>query len=215
MKNLLTERDVLDAHQKRQAKIVIPPDGIVTPAARDTAHIYSISILRLSPGDKQEAITAQTKTGHSGRVVVGCDHGGFELKVALLEELQLLGYEFEDVGTYSTDSVDYPDYALRVAEKVARDLTLVGLLIDGAGVGSAMAANKVPGIRAAACYDVYTARNSREHNFANILTLGSRVVGVDIARQILRAWLATEYGADRHRRRVDKIMAIDSKFRRA
>ncbi|RMD87865.1 MAG: ribose 5-phosphate isomerase B, partial [Calditrichaeota bacterium] len=122
------------------------------------------------------------------------------------------GYEVEDVGTFSTESVDYPDFAHQVAQKVARGEGWRGVIVDGAGVGSAMVANKVPGIRAASCQDVYTARNSRQHNDANILTLGSRVLGVDVAKEILLVWLQTDFGGGRHKRRVDKIIEIEKRY---
>ena len=146
------------------------------------------------------------------RIAIGADHGGYAMKAELLPFLEKLGYKTEDVGAYSTDPVDYPDYAHQVAQRVARDPSVVGIVIDGAGVGSAMSANKVPGIRAAACYDVQTARNSREHNFANVLTLGSRITALDIAKEIVRVWLQTPYGAERHKMRVDKIMQIESTY---
>lgn len=213
MKKLITERDVLNACKQRHTKIILSADGIVTPAAADAARHRKIEIVR---GTSSAIETNSQPLPHSAqpsKVVFGSDHGGFELKSELLSFVDELGYATEDVGTFSTDSVDYPDYAHLVAQRVARDATIVGIIIDGAGVGSAMVANKVPGIRAAACYDAYTARNSREHNFANVLTLGSRVIGVDIAMQVLKTWLETDYGAERHARRVAKIMEIEQKYR--
>lgn len=212
MKKLITEREVFEAWKQRRTKIILSSDGIITPAAAEAAKFRNISLLK-SP--ESAATAPQHKLPDVSRIVLGCDHGGFDLKIVLIEYLQELGVETEDVGTFSTASVDYPDYAHLVAQKVARDLSLLGIIVDGAGVGSAMVANKVPGVRAAACYDVHTARNSREHNFANILTLGSRVTGVDIAKEIVRTWLQTGPGAERHKRRVDKIMQIDRKYRRA
>jgi len=210
MKKLLTEHDVLAASKQRRHRIRIASDGIVTPAARDAALNHHIEIVKepSSPAPSQERLTSETVQ----RVILGCDHGGFNLKRLLREHIEELGYATEDVGTFSEESVDYPDYAHLVAQKVAKDLTLVGIIIDGAGVGSAMTANKVPGIRAAACYDVYTAKNSREHNYANILTLGSRVTGVDIAKEIVKIWLATNYGAARHGKRVEKITQVERKY---
>lgn len=217
MKRLITERDVLDACKQRRTKLILPPDGIITPAAADAARHRKIEIVRgVSPSGDAELLKSHPNSAQPGKVVLGSDHGGFELKTELVSYVEELGYRTEDVGTFSADdAVDYPDYAHLVAQRVARDETVVGIIVDGAGIGSAMAANKVPGVRAAACYDPYTARNSREHNFANVLTLGSRVIGIDIARQIVQTWLETEYGAERHARRVAKIMEIEQKYRDA
>ena len=152
-------------------------------------------------------------TGGSGKVVaIGTDHGGVDLKNLLKKELSNLGYEVIDCGTNTTDPVDYPDIALAVASQVAGGSAWRGVIIDGAGIGSCMAANKVPGVRAALCYDYATAVNSREHNDANVLTLGAGLIGVNLAKQILTTWLATDFGGGRHAARVDKISAIEKKF---
>jgi ribose 5-phosphate isomerase B len=126
--------------------------------------------------------------------------------------LRELGHEVIDCGTSSTDAVDYPDFALAVAELVSQGRAARGILVDGAGIGSCMAANKVPGIRAAMCYDHATAVNSREHNDANVLTLGGVLIGSSLARQIVKTWLSTAFGGERHARRVDKIMEIERRF---
>lgn len=146
------------------------------------------------------------------KIVIGSDHGGFELKEDIKAYLGELGYECVDYGTHSKDPVDYPDFAFLVAEAVARGLFDRGIIVDGAGVGSAMAANKVPGVRCAACQDIYTARNSREHNDANVLALGDRVIGKGVAREIVKVWLTTEFAGGRHLRRVNKIMEIERRF---
>ena len=133
-----------------------------------------------------------------------------ELKSLLAE----LGHRVHDFGTNSESAVDYPDFAHAVARAVADATVDVGIVIDGAGVGSAMTANKVPGVRAAACYSVEVARNSREHNDANVLTLGSRTITSDQMREIVRAWLGTELTEERHRKRVGKIEAIERQYQR-
>lgn len=145
----------------------------------------------------------------SRRVAIGADHGGFSLKGELSSYLKEQGYDVLDCGTYSTDSVDYPDFAEAVARKVSSGEAWRGIVIDGAGIGSCMAANKVAGIRAAMCYDHATAVNSREHNDANLLTLGAGLIGVALAKQIVSAWLHTEFGGGRHANRVNKIMALE------
>ncbi len=145
------------------------------------------------------------------KVVVGSDHGGFELKKELLSYLKGLGYEVVDYGCYSSDPVDYPDIALLVAQNVAVSLETKGILIDGTGVASAIVANKIQNIRATPCTDEFTAHSAREHNNANILTLGARVVGLGLAQNIVKTWLETPFGGGRHERRVDKISDIEKR----
>jgi ribose 5-phosphate isomerase B len=145
-------------------------------------------------------------------VALGADHGGYNMKEMLKAHLTKAGYQVVDCGTNSIESVDYPDFALAVAELVGQGKAWRGIIIDGAGIGSCMTANKVPGVRAAMCYDYATAVNSREHNDANVLTLGAGLIGDNLARQIVDTWLSTEFGGGRHARRVDKIIAIENKF---
>jgi ribose 5-phosphate isomerase B len=145
---------------------------------------------------------------------LGADHGGFAMKEDLKDYLSGLGYDIVDCGTHSAESVDYPDLAYAVAQLVSEGRAWRGIIVDGAGIGSCMAANKVPGVRAALCYDHATAINSREHNDANVLTLGGVLVGRSLARQIAKTWLETGFGGGRHGRRVDKITQIEQRFLR-
>ncbi|MCF6277924.1 MAG: ribose 5-phosphate isomerase B [Anaerolineales bacterium] len=145
-------------------------------------------------------------------VAIGADHGGFKMKEMLKAHLTEAGFGVVDCGTHSVQSVDYPDLALCVAEKVSCGEACRGIIIDGAGIGSCMTANKVPGVRAAMCYDYATAVNSREHNNANVLTLGAGLLGDNLAKQIVDVWLATDFGGGRHARRVDKITAVEQKY---
>jgi ribose 5-phosphate isomerase B len=147
-------------------------------------------------------------------VAVGCDHGGFALKQELIPYIEELGFRVRDAGSFDGQAVDYPDFAHQVARLVATRECRWGIVIDGAGIGSSMVANKVPGVRAALCYDLSSARNSREHNHANVLTLGGGLIGLGLARQIVEVWLTTPWGPDRHARRVDKIMAIEETYLR-
>ena len=147
-----------------------------------------------------------------GVVALGADHGGFALKENLKAYLTELGYSVRDCGTHSTDAVDYPDLAYAVARLVASCEAWRGIVVDGAGIGSCMAANKVPGVRAALCYDYSSAVNSREHNDANVLTLGAGLIGTALARTIAQTWLTTAYAGDRHQRRIDKITEIEKRF---
>ena len=143
------------------------------------------------------------------KIAIGSDHGGFNLKNTVMERLKEKGYEFKDFGTYSADSCDYPDIAIEVAEKVASGEYDRGILICGTGIGIGIAANKVQGIRAALCHDTFSAHASREHNNANILTMGERIIGAGLALEIVDTWLNTEFEGGRHARRVDKISAYE------
>ena len=146
------------------------------------------------------------------KVALGADHGGFKMKEMLKAHLTEAGFDTVDCGAHSAQSVDYPDLALCVAEKVSRKEVCCGIIVDGAGIGSCMTANKVPGVRAAMCYDYATAVNSREHNHANVLTLGAGLIGDNLAKQIVDIWLATDFGGERHAKRVDKITAVEMKY---
>ena len=141
-------------------------------------------------------------------VVIGCDHGGFELKEQIKVFIKDMGEAIEDVGTYSTDAVDYPDIALKVARYVLENGVL-GILICGSGIGMSIAANKVNGIRCALCHDAYTAEFSRRHNNANIIAFGGRTTGVEIAKQMVKIFLSTEFDGGRHQRRIDKISSLE------
>jgi ribose 5-phosphate isomerase B len=142
-------------------------------------------------------------------VALGADHGGVSMKAVIAERLRELGHAVLDFGTVTKDPVDYPDFAIAVAKAVAEGRATVGVMIDGAGIGSCMVANKVRGVRAAMCYDVTTAANAREHNNANVLTLGAGLIGNRLATAILETFLATPFSGGRHKPRVDKIDALD------
>ncbi len=142
-------------------------------------------------------------------IALGSDHAGFQLKEALKAWLIEKGYQVVDYGTHSPDPVDYPDYAAQVALAVGDQKVERGVLICGTGIGMAITANKVPGVRAALCSDLYTARMSREHNDANVLTLGGRLMGPEMALDILQMWLETDFAGGRHSRRVDKITDLE------
>ena len=145
-------------------------------------------------------------------VAIGADHGGFDMKEALKPELSALGFEVIDVGTNGREAVDYPDYAHAVANLVVMGKAWRGIVVDGAGIGSCIVANKVPGVRAGMAYDYSSAVNSREHNDTNVLTLGAGLIGANLAKQIVKAWLATPFGGGRHARRVDKIVEVEKLY---
>jgi ribose 5-phosphate isomerase B len=145
-------------------------------------------------------------------VAMGADHGGYELKEILKKDVTALGYEVMDVGTHSKDPVDYPDLAHEVARAVSMGSAWRGIVIDGAGIGSCIVANKVPGVRAGMAYDYASAVNGREHNDTNVLTLGAGLIGVNLAKQIVTVWLSTPFGGGRHERRVNKILIIEKLY---
>ncbi len=179
-------------------------------------------VMGLSP--QQSAVPVEKPTGteavpRSGAqtgvrkvVAIGADHGGFELKETLKADLSGLGLDVLDVGTYSKAAVDYPDYAHEVAKLVGTGKAWRGIMIDGAGIGSCIVANKVPGVRAGMAYDHSSAMNSREHNDTNVLTLGAGLIGVNLAKQIVKTWLSTEFSGDRHARRVEKISVVEKLY---
>lgn len=146
------------------------------------------------------------------KISIGSDHAGFELKEKIKKYLLELDHEYEDFGTNSTESVDYPDFALKVAESVAKKECDRGILICGSGLGMSMAANKVPGIRAALCCNAEMARLSREHNDANVLTIGARLIDENTAKEIVRVWLTTDFAGNRHLGRINKIRDIERKY---
>jgi ribose 5-phosphate isomerase B len=187
-------------------ELLIPLGSIVTPSAREVAADRGVRIVEL-PEDKLSAIAPPERT-----VALGSDHGGFRLKEALKTVLAGLGLEVRDVGVYEEKTSDYPDLALAVAQLVSSGAAARGVIIDGAGIGSCITANKVPGVRAALCYDRASARNSREHNDSNVLTLGARLLTQTQAEDVLRTWLATPFAGGRHQDRVNKIIAIEQRF---
>lgn len=180
-------------------------DGVLSETSID----LSESVIDVSPG-----ATGGPSPDGIASVAIGADHGGYRLKEFVAFRLRDRGHEVHDCGTDSEESVDYPDFAEAVAQKVASGECTLGIVIDGAGIGSAMVANKVPGIRAACCHDISSAINSREHNHANVLTLGAGLIGQNLAWQIVETWLDTPWSGGRHQRRVDKITDIDRRYGR-
>ncbi len=178
----------------------------LAPGAERTAEIEELAAQR------DAEVVEGGPSGGSGerRVALGADHAGYSLKESLKEYLAEKGYQVDDCGTYSPDPVDYPGPAASVGRKVATGQAWRGIVVDGAGIGSSMAANKVAGVRAALCYDLSTARNARRHNDANLLALGGRLIGEGLARQIVDEFLRTPFAGGRHRRRVEQIMALET-----
>jgi ribose 5-phosphate isomerase B len=201
MRRVVTAQDIPAAGELR-----VPIGSIITSSAHEVAAARGVRILEL-PADEVSVIAPPEQT-----IAIGADHGGFALKEILKPVLSAAGLDIRDVGVYEEKPADYPDIALKVAELVAAGTARRGVLIDGAGIGSAMAANKVPGVRAALCYDKASARNSREHNDSNVLTLGARLLTATQAEDVLRTWLDTKFGGGRHQARVQKIIDIEQRY---
>jgi len=178
-------------------ELAVPAGATVTPLAREEA--FRRGVRFVSEGWRPSA----------RRVAVGCDHGGRALKAHVLESLRELGVEARDLGTHDDAACDYPEYAAAVAQEVAEGRADLGVVIDGAGIGSAMAANKVRGVLAANCWDERTARNAREHNHANVLALGAGHLDAASAHAVVAAFLATPVGDGRHARRVGLIRGLE------
>lgn len=205
---LLTDGQVREAHRSGRKEIALPPGAVVTPLASDTARQLGIAITTQIP----DSGLPRRQLQPSRILAIGSDHGGYQLKQELIPFLVDLGFRIRDVGTDSNKSCDYPDFAYAVARAVASGEADAGIMIDGAGIGSAIVCNKVPEIRAACAYNEFTAWNSRAHNDANVLTLGSRTLGIEVCKAIVAKFLSTDFEGGRHSRRVDKIGDVERTF---
>jgi len=201
MKRVVTAQDIPAGGELR-----VPTGSIITASAREVAAARGVRIAEV-PEDDAPSQSPPEKT-----IAIGADHGGFRLKEALKPLLTGLGLTPRDAGVFEEKAADYPDIAHKVAILVASGEASRGVIIDGAGIGSCMAANKVPGIRAALCYDKASARNGREHNDSNVLTLGARLLTQSQAEEVLRTWLETPFAGGRHQARVQKIMDIERQY---
>lgn len=215
MKKVITEKQVLEA--SKTTKIVELPDKhtLITPLAKDTAKLKGVTfqIKNQQSTSISPVIQKTTDLKPGGKTVaIGSDHGGFSYKTELIPFLKELGFSVIDVGCNSEASVDYPDFAYAVGRSVQSGKAEFGIMIDGAGIGSAMVCNKIPGILAACCYNEFTAKNAREHNHANILTLGSKSLGIEVCKAISKIFLSTAADQGRHLTRVTKIKEIEAKF---
>ena len=192
-------------------------EGGILPSEEEVRRVVATILAEVTADDASPSpVTSLADERQPGsaeaEVAIGADHGGFRLKERIAADLRERGFEVRDCGTDSTESVDYPDYAHEVARLVAEGACRWGIVVDGAGIGSCMVANKVPGVRAATCWDVSSARSSREHNHANVLVLGAGLIGENLALEIVQAWLSTPWGGDRHARRVEKISEIERRY---
>ena len=233
-KALVTEREIRRAAREGKKSLEVA-GAVVTPAARDLAGSLGVTLIgdaRSGRGERQargappkrESTPAPSAPSHHSpapataaspaakpTIALGADHGGVAMKAAIAEHLRAAGFPVTDLGTNTTDPVDYPDFAVAVARAVASKKAAFGIMVDGAGIGSCMAANKVAGVRAAMCYDVTTASNAREHNGANVLTLGGGLLGTRLALAVVDTFLSTPFAGGRHAKRVEKIDALDKR----
>jgi len=201
MRRVITLQDVPDSGEMK-----VPVGTLVTPSARELAEARGVKILEL-PEDQLSGLAPPEKT-----IAIGADHGGFRLKEQLKPMIEIAGLAIRDVGVHEEKPADYPDIAEQVAELVASGRAARGIIIDGAGIGSSITANKVPGIRAALCYDKASAKNSREHNDSNVLTLDARLLTGTQAEDVVRVWMDTAFAGGRHAARVAKITAVEKKY---
>ena len=218
-KTLISEQTILDAAKKGQSTLDADPGAIVTGAAADRARALGIAIVARKSGSTAPAMPASgaPSASHSGErmiVAIASDHGGFRLKEEMKAFIGQLGCKVVDLGTYNEEACDYPDFAYAVARMVSLGQAGRGIMIDSVGVASAMVANKIQGVRAACCLDEFTARSSREHNDANVLTLGGKIVGIELAKAIVKLWLETNFGGGRHQKRIAKIEEIEKRSQR-
>lgn len=214
MKKVITE-DIVLKIVKSQSKIIsVGRNEIITPLAMDRIKREGLTIIYKESAEEIESEETEKKHNKTlKKVAVGSDHTGYKMKNLISELLSNLGFEIIDVGTFGEESCDYPDFAFAVAEKVALLLVDFGIIFDATGIPSSITANKVNGIRAATCYNEFSARSAREHNDANVLVLGAKTLGEETIKGILKVWLETGFGGGRHQKRLNKISAIELKMK--
>ncbi len=202
MKKLITENDIIGLIKKGVNEIIVTKKDLLTPSALDRLHHSNIKIII-----EEKSNVSETKRN---KIIIGSDHTGFHLKKILIDHLKNKNYEIFDVGTYSEESVDYPDIAQKVAERISVKEFDYGILLDATGIPSAITANKFKNIRAATCYNEFSAKSSREHNDSNILVLGAKTLGEETVKSICDVWLNSNFLSGRHQRRLDKIKDIEN-----
>ncbi len=212
-KNLITELDILKLIKKGEKILPLNENDLITPSAKDKIREQKIQIVKkVSSSAVESANTNPEVKSLLFKVAIGSDHTGFKLKNVLSKILCAKNYTVVDVGTYDENSCDYPDFALAVAAKVKECSVDFGIILDATGNPSAITANKLPGIRAANCFNEFTANSARSHNNANILTIGAKAVGEETAKSILDTWLKTGFEGGRHQKRLNKINSIENKY---
>jgi len=212
MKKIITEAEVIAKYKNGEKVLAIGDSDIITPLAKDKIKEFGITVVKKSVSDKIEFTSSSGFSTNkvTNSVALGGDHTGYTVKNLLSKILVEKGFSVQDVGTYDEKSCDYPDFAFAVAKKVKNGEVDFGILVDATGIPSAITANKIKGIRAATCYNEFTAKSAREHNNANILVIGAKAIGEETIKGILETWLNTKFGGERHQRRLDKITEIEN-----
>jgi ribose 5-phosphate isomerase B len=218
-RTLYTEQEILRLFNRGVREIAVTDHDIITPAAKDKIKSLGIQVITRTAGtprasedlNKVSKFKAfENKTNNT--IALGSDHTGFKMKTIIGDYLKAKGFEIIDVGTYSEESCDYPDFALKVAQRIERGEAPYGIMLDATGIPSAITANKVPGIRAATCYNEFSAKSARQHNDANMIVLGAKTLGEETVKSILDVFFSNEFLGDRHKRRLDKITAIEGRY---
>jgi len=208
MKKLITENDVRKIVKEGRNVIVIGKGTVVTPLAKDMIRSNRMTVVEKEPAGNNLNLGAQNKS--QIRISIGSDHTGFKMKNILIKYLGERGFQLNDEGTFDEKSCDYPDFAKAVALKVATGKADFGIILDATGIPSSITANKIKGIRAATCYNAFSAKSAREHNDANILVLGAKSLGEETIKTIIEVWFSAKFAGGRHQRRLDKITSIEN-----
>ena len=213
MKRVITESEIIKLYKNGAKTIPLGDDEFFTPLAKDKLKELKIKIVKKVPASEIESYFKDPiKSKRTNKVSIGSDHTGFKIKNVVSKILVGKGFEIIDVGTYDENACDYPDFAFAAAMKVKNGETDFAVLVDATGIPSSITANKIPGIRACTCYNEFSARSAREHNNGNVLVMGAKTLGEETIKSILEVWLNTQFGGDRHQRRLDKITAIEKEF---
>jgi ribose 5-phosphate isomerase B len=210
MKKVITEREILELEKKGIRVLIKTQDTIITPLAIDRIRSSKFTIIEKEISSEIYFNPDKNSSTDNNKIIIGSDHTGFRLKNILFKYLVENGFGVKDAGTYDENSCDYPDYSKKVSLSVASGESDFGILIDATGIPSAITANKIKGIRAATCYDTFSAKSSRAHNNANVLVVGAKTLGDETVKEILGTWLSTEFEGGRHQKRLDKIIDIEN-----
>ena len=210
LRRLITEKDIQDLIVKGQRKLEVTGNEIITPAAKDKINENLIKIVKVNYTYGKNFSNGLTGNFNNYKnVAIGSDHTGYAMKKLLIKYLEDKSYKVTDVGTFDEKSCDYPDFAIKVAEHIQQKQSDFGILLDATGIPSAITANKMQGIRAATCYNEFSAKSAREHNNANIIVLGAKTLGEETIKSILETFLNSNFLGERHQRRLDKITQLE------
>lgn len=211
MKKLISERDIVELNKKGIKVLLISKDSVITPLALDLIHSLKFTIVEKENFETSSVSTSSNFKSDLGKsIIIGSDHTGFRLKNILIKYLTEKGFTIFDAGTFNENPCDYPDYAKIVGNRIIAEDFDCGILIDATGIPSAIAANKIKGIRAATCYNTFSAKSSRAHNNSNVLVVGARALGEETIKHIVDEWLSTPFEGGRHQNRLDKIRDLEN-----